>query len=310
MPNKIYIIGHKSPDLDSVAAAIAYADLKNKLENTNKYVPRVSGEINRETKYALEKFGFSAPEILNSAVGENLILVDHNEASQSPDGIAEAKILEILDHHKLDFKYIEPIKVLIEPWGASCSIIFDLFEKNNIAVEPKLAELMLAAILIDTVITKSPTCTEIDKKIIAKLSNISGIADWQAFGMELFKVRASVSELTAEQIIKSDFKDFNFKAGKLGIGQVETVDLNDFSAREVELLNALTELKNKESYNSVVLFITDIIKEGSKFFVATSNQAKIEEALGAKLENGVVYIPGIISRKKQVLPKFTEVFDK
>ncbi|MDD4332543.1 MAG: manganese-dependent inorganic pyrophosphatase [Patescibacteria group bacterium] len=310
MSQSIFIIGHKSPDLDSVAAAIAYADLKNKLENTSKYAPRVAGEINRETKYALEKFGFNAPEILANAASENLILVDHNEAIQSSDGIAEAKILEIIDHHKVDFKYAEPIKVLIEPWGASCSIIFNEFKKNNIAFDKNLAGLMLSAVLVDTVITKSPTCTEIDKTIIEELSRIAEIDDWKNFGMEIFKVRASVSELTAEQIIKSDFKDFNYKSGKVGIGQVETVDLNDFGAREDELMKALVDLKNKEGYQGVILFITDIIQEGSKFFVAIDDLEKMEEALGAKLENGKVYIPGIISRKKQVLPKFSEVFDK
>jgi manganese-dependent inorganic pyrophosphatase len=310
MLNKIFIVGHKSPDLDSVAAAIAYAELGKKLNSEIEYVAAAAGELNKETIFALEKFGFDQPEILENIGGKDLILVDHNEASQSPDGIGEAKIIEILDHHKLDFKYNEPIKVLIQPWGASCSIVFDLFEKNNIIPEKKLAGLMLSAILVDTVITKSPTCTEIDKKIIEKLSKIAGVADWRIFGMELFKIRASVSELSAEQIIKSDFKDFNFKAGKVGIGQVETVDLNDFSAREEELLSALADLKNKEAYQSVILFITDIIKEGSKFFVATEDQARVEKALGAKLENSMVYIKGVISRKKQVLPKFTEVFDK
>jgi manganese-dependent inorganic pyrophosphatase len=307
---KIYIVGHKSPDLDSVAAAIAYAELAKKLNTEIEYIAASAGELNKETIYALEKFGFAKPEILNDASGQNLILVDHNEAQQSPDGIAEAKIIEILDHHKLDFKYAEPIKITIQPWGASCSIVFAEFVKQNIAIEKNLAGLMLSAILVDTVITKSPTCTEKDKEIIAKLAEISGIADWQTFGMELFKVRASVSELSAEQIIKSDFKDFNFKAGKFGIGQVETVDLNDFASREMELLAAVNDLKKKEGYAGVVLFITDIIKEGSKFFVTADDLAKVEDALGAKLENNIVYIPGIISRKKQVAPKFMEVFDK
>jgi manganese-dependent inorganic pyrophosphatase len=310
MENKIYIVGHKSPDLDSVAAAVAYSELGKKLNPEVDYIPASSGDLNKETIYVLEKFGFSEPEILNDATSKNLILVDHNEAQQSPDGIAEAKIIEILDHHKVDFKYAEPIKINIQPWGASCSIVFNEFEKNNIKVEKKLASLMMAAILIDTVITKSPTCTEKDKEIIEKLANISGISDWRTFGMELFKMRASVSELSAEQIIKSDFKDFNFKSGKFGIGQVETVDLDDFASRETELLAAVEDLKKKEGYAGIVLFITDIIKEGSRFFVAADDLVKVEEVLGAKLENNTVYIPGIISRKKQVAPKFMEIFDK
>ena len=128
--------------------------------------------------------------------------------------------------------------------------------------------------------------------------------------MELFKIRSTVKELTAAGIIKSDFKDFNFKAGKFGIGQIETVDLEEFSGREDELISELKKLKQSNGYHTVVLFMTDIIKEGSRFLIATDEPEKVEIALGVKLENSQVYIPGILSRKKQVAPKFTEVFDK
>jgi manganese-dependent inorganic pyrophosphatase len=169
---------------------------------------------------------------------------------------------------------------------------------------------MLSAALVDTVITKSPTTTDKDRVIIEKLAKISGINNWQEYGMELFKVRSTVQELSDEKIIKSDFKDFNFKAGKFGIGQVETVDLEEFSGREEKLINELKKIKDSGNYHTVVLFITDIIKEGSKFLIETDDQEKVEIALDSKLQNCQVYIPGILSRKKQVAPKFTAVFDK
>ena len=212
--------------------------------------------------------------------------------------------------HKIDFKYFEPIKFISYPWGSSCSIVASQFLQDNIELDVNLAGLLLAGILIDTVITKSPTCTETDKELIGKLAQISGIEDWRHFGMELFIVRAAVNHLTASEIIKGDFKDFNFKAGKVGIGQVETVDLDEFVSKEEELVSELKKIQEENNYHSVVLFITDILKEGSKFFVATRDQEKIEEALGAKLENNRVYINGVISRKKQVTPKLTEVLDK
>jgi len=308
MENIIYVIGHKSPDLDSVAGAISYANLKNKLENTEKYVPACAGEINLVTKFVLEKFGFPVPEILNAETAE-VILVDHNDASQRFSESESVKIVEILDHHKFDFKSAEPITITVLPWGSSNSIIYKKYTENNIAIDKNLSGLMLSAILDDTVITKSPTCTEIDKKFITELSELSGIADWQSYGIEMFKKKSNVADKSADEIIKIDFKDFNFKAGKFGIGQVETVDLNEFNGREDELMTAVAGLKQKEDYAGVVLFITDIIQEGSKFFVAVDDSVKTEEALGAKLENGQVYIPGILSRKKQVLPKFTELFD-
>jgi manganese-dependent inorganic pyrophosphatase len=181
---------------------------------------------------------------------------------------------------------------------------------KKIKIEKNLAGLILAAVLVDTVITKSPTCTEIDQEIIAKLSKLAGIKDWQAFGMEIFKVRGAVSEMSAEQIVKNDFKDFEFKAGKFGIGQVETVDLGDFITKEPAIMAELAKLQATGGYHSVVLFITDILKEGSKFLVATKDEPAMEKALDGKLHMGKIYIDGIMSRKKQVVPMISEVFDK
>lgn len=306
----IFVIGHKSPDLDSVAAAISFSNLKNQLENTDKYKPEIAEEINLETKYVLEKTLFPIPEIINDATDKSFILVDHNEDGQSPNNIKQAKILEILDHHKLNFAYCEPIPVLIKAWGSSCSIIFEEYQKNNIAINKNLATLMLSAILVDTVITKSPTCTSKDIEIIEKLSVLADIKDWKEYGMEIFKVRSSVSKLTAEQIIKSDFKDFAFKTGKFGIGQVETVNLDEIKEKSEELISAMNTIKNGGDYHSVVLAITDIINEGSLFFVSSDDNDGFNKAFSAKLENHQAYIPGIISRKKQITPKLSEVFDK
>lgn len=306
----IYIIGHKSPDLDSVAAAISYARYKNSIEQTDRYLPAVTGEINPETKFVLDKYGLEAPEKIDNAAGKEVILVDHNEMLQAADGTAEAKVTEILDHHKVDFKNAEPIHITVRPWGASCTIIADLFLKNNIEIEADIASIMLAAILVDTVITKSPTCTDKDKQIIEALSEKAGISDWRSFGFDIFKIRASVYKLSAPEIIKSDFKDFNFKQGKFGIGQVETVDLQEFKAKEAAIIDELENTKASGNYHSVLLFITDIINEGSKVLAVSDEQAKLGEALGGQFENNAAYIPGIVSRKKQVVPKINEVFDK
>jgi manganese-dependent inorganic pyrophosphatase len=308
MQDKIYIIGHKSPDLDSVAAAISYANLKNILEETNRYVPAVAGEANKETKYILGKLSLPEPIKLDSISGKNVILVDHNEVTQSADGISEANVIEIFDHHKLDFRGKDPITVTIKPWGSSCTMIASLYMEKTVAIPVDCASLMLSAILVDTVITKSPTCTETDRNIIEVLSGIANIGDWQEFGMELFKVRSDISEYTNVDIIKSDFKDFILNGNKFGIGQVETADLGQFTLREEELLKEMENIYKNEGYHSVVLFLTDIINVGSKFLVVSSEPEKVEQALGAKLESKKVYIPGIISRKKQVAPKFSEIF--
>jgi manganese-dependent inorganic pyrophosphatase len=310
MQDKIYIIGHKSPDLDSVAGAIAYAELKNKLENTNKYQAVAAGEMNKETAFILNKISMIAPEIITNISKKDVILVDHNEFIQAVDGVEEANIIEVLDHHKVDFRYSKPIAFKVLPWGASCSIVAHGYLSSNVAIDKNMALLMLSAILVDTVITKSPTCTDFDKAIIEKLSQIAEIQNWQDFGMEIFKVRSDVNKLSDDGIIKSDFKDFVLKTGKFGIGQVETVDLNDFAGREDDLIAGLEKIRTEGAYHSVVLFLTDIIKEGSLFLVSSLDEDKLAEALGQRLVDHRVYIDGILSRKKQVAPKFNEVFDK
>ena len=306
----IYVIGHKSPDLDSVAAAIALADLKNKLSASSDYVPAIAEDINKETAYILNKFGVTVPEKLNDLAGKEVVLVDHNEESQILDGGREAKIVGVWDHHKIVFKCDAPIEFRVLPWGSTNTIIARHYFCKDIKLEKSLATVMLAAILVDTVITKSPTCTDYDKEMIAQLSVVAGIEDWKAFGMEIFKVRGAVSEMSAADIIANDYKDFNFKAGKFGIGQIETVDLNDFASREDELLVSLAKLKSEGGYHSVILFITDIMKEGSKFLVATDDIELMNKALKSELVDNKIYIEGIMSRKKQVVPMMTEIFDK
>ncbi len=306
----IYVIGHKSPDLDSVASAIALADLKNKLSASNDYVPAIAEDINKETAYCLEKFGIAVPERLESLEGKEVVLVDHNEESQILGGGVGANIVGVWDHHKIAFKCDAPIEFRSLPWGSTSTIIARHYFCKDVKLEKGLAGLLLSAVLVDTVITKSPTCTEYDKEVIGQLAAAAEIEDWKEFGMEIFKIRGAVSQMSDEAIIKNDFKDFDFKAGKFGIGQIETVDLNDFADREEALLAQLSKMQADGGYHSVILFITDIIKEGSKFLVATSDKSAIEQALKDKLEDNKVYISGILSRKKQVVPMMTEVFDK
>ncbi len=309
MSNKIYVIGHKSPDLDSVIGAISYANLKNKIENTDIYEPAIAGNLNEETKHVLIKTKLKMPVLLDDLREKKIIMVDHNEFSQAVSGIEKAEILEVLDHHKINFQYDYPISFKTAPLGASCSLVFKEYNKHSIVIKENLALAMLSAVLVDTVITKSPTCTETDKEIIEDLASLANINDWKNYGIELFKIRSSVEKLKADEIIKSDFKEFNAKEGKIGIAQVETVDLSSFKDRKIELLKALNDLKEKENYHTVILFITDIIKEGSLFLISSKEKEKIDQAFNVEFIDNTCYINGIISRKKQVVPKIKAVFN-
>lgn len=310
MPETIFVIGHKSPDLDSVTAAINYANLKNQIENSDRYQAAIAGEINKVTEFILDRFSVQKPAILDDASGKSLILVDHNEFTQAAQGIETARITEILDHHKLNFSYPEPIRADIWPLGSSNSIIFQKYIESGIDIDAKTASLMLAAILDDTVITKSPTCTEIDKDIIETLAGMTGIEDWKGFGIEMFKAKSAFGKMSEIEIIKSDFKDFSMKSGKIGIGQVETVDLGDFTDRVPAIIKELDLMRSGGEYHTTALFITDIINEGSLFLVSSGNTSEIGQAFAAKIEANSAYLPGIISRKKQIIPKFSEALDK
>lgn len=307
MSKKIYVIGHKSPDLDSVAAAISFANHQNQIDKARTYIPAVAGELNQLTKYVLEKFGIDKPELLTDAVDKKIILVDHNEEAQRVMG---GEIVGILDHHKMNFSNSNPIRINIWPLGSSNSIIYKIYKWNNIEISKSLAGLMLSAVLDDTVITKSPTCTEEDKTIIGELSKLAGIDDWKEYGIEMFKVKASVSQMSDAEIVKMDYKDFEMKAGKFGIGQVETVDLSDFKSREDTLLAEIEKIREAGNYHSVILFITDIMKGGSQFLISSSDESALAEAFGTNFENHRAYVEGIMSRKKQVVPAVTEKFDK
>jgi len=307
MSDIIHIIGHKSPDLDSVATAVCYAYLKNKIDSTNEYVAKRAGDANVETKCLFEKFGVAMPELLSDATDKKIILVDHNEKEQTIDGSEKSEIVEIVDHHKMKFEYGRPIFIHIEPIGATCTIVFKMFKHRKVELPKELASIMLAAILVDTVITKSPTCTDRDVQAIKELSEIVGV-DYQEFGMEIFKVRADVFGLSPEEILVNDYKDFDIHGNKIGIGQIETVDLGEFDSLKESLFEAIKNKKESGDYHTVILFITDILKEGSQFLVASNEPEKFEQAFNCKLENNECYLDGILSRKKQVVPPLMEVF--
>uniref|UniRef100_A0A7C1JCK6 inorganic diphosphatase n=1 Tax=Ammonifex degensii TaxID=42838 RepID=A0A7C1JCK6_9THEO len=297
--SEVYVIGHKAPDTDTVCSAIVYAGIKG-------YKPARPGELNEETAYVLEYFKVPAPELLTNAAGKKLVLVDHNEPAQVVDGADQAEIIEVVDHHKMNFVCNTPIYIHVEPVGSTATVIakhhMDQIENN-----PTSAGLLLAAILSDTVIFKSPTTTEEDKKIAAELAKIAGIADVQSFGIDIKKAKASIKGKPIADVIHVDFKDFDFGGKKVGIGQTEVVDINEVYERKDEVVKYLNELKASKGYAMVVFIATDIIKEGSELYFA-GDAAMMEKAFGKKPEGNSMWLQGVMSRKKQVAPPLEKAF--
>lgn len=303
----VYVVGHKSPDTDSVASAIAYAELKKAMGVDA--VAAMQGEMNPEVQMVLEKFGFSAPEKLTDGAGKKLILVDHSDIAQAPDNIGDAEIIEIVDHHKIgDITTNNPIFFCAMPVGCTGTVIKMLYEMNNIAIPANIAGIMLASILSDTVLFKSPTTTDSDKEACEGLAKIAGVTDMEGLAMEMFKAKSAVAGVPAKDLIFRDYKDFDMKGNKVGCGQLELVDLSLVADVRDELLSALKEVKAEGGRHTVLLMLTDIMKEGTDLMVVSDDASFVEKAYNVKIDGPTVWIDGMMSRKKQTIPPLQAAF--
>ncbi len=304
-----YIFGHINPDSDSIVGAIALAYLKNRLNE--EAVVTKQGEISPETRFILEKFDLNEPELKTSYANEDVYLVDFSDLAQAPKDIKEANIKGIVDHHKLgDITTSSPLECWIRPVGSSNTVIKEMFDYYGVEIPKNLAGAMMCAILSDTVIFKSPTCTKLDTKIVKELAKIAGIEDFKALGMEMFLVKSEVEGASARELLTRDYKDFDMGGKKVGIGQLEVVDLSIFDDKKEMLFEDMKKLKDEEGRHTVLLLLSDIIKEGSQLLVVSDEPSLVEEAFGVKLEDNQVWLPKVLSRKKQVVPFLQKAFEK
>ncbi|TMM43880.1 manganese-dependent inorganic pyrophosphatase [Colwellia ponticola] len=307
MPN--YVVGHKIPDSDSICSAIALSYLKTTLgEDT---VPARLGELTPETMFILDKFGFEQPELKTSYAGEGVYIVDHSDIELAPDDIDKATILGIIDHHKLgDLTTTSPLEIWVRPVGCTNTIIKMMYDFHNVEIPKNIAGAMLCAILSDTVIFKSPTCTTADIKCVEALAEIAGIEDFKELGMEMFRVKSAVAGTPIRELVQRDFKDFNMNGHKVGIGQLEVIDLSVFDEIKEALYADIAVLKDEGNRHSVFLLLTDIMKEGSELLIASDSDTLAEQAFGVVPKDGKAWLAGVLSRKKQVVPPLQEIFIK
>jgi len=312
---KVYVVGHMNPDTDSVCSAIVFAYLLNRWKENGlvkiegEAVPAIQGEPNPETKFVLEKFGVSIPEIVEDVENKTVALVDFSEKAQAPKNIEKAEIIAIVDHHKIgDITTPNPILFVNLPVGCTATVLKKLFDWTGIEIPKELAGLMLSSILSDTVIFKSATTTELDKEVARELAEIAGVENIEEFGVEIKAKLSAIDELSARDIILRDFKDFDMSGNKVGIGQIELVDLKLVENRKNEILEELKKMKEEKGYHTIALMLTDIMKEGTELLVVTDDASVIEKAFGKKLEGNSVWLDGVMSRKKQVVPPLENAF--
>lgn len=299
----ILTFGHQNPDTDTITSALVMADLQRALGKDIEAVRL--GDINGETEYALNKFGVEAPRLIKSLDKEEVILVDHNEFQQSAPGIEEATILMVVDHHRIaNFETAGPLYYRAEPVGCTATILRKMYKESDVEIKPEIAGLMLSAIISDTLLFKSPTCTDEDVKAAEALAEIANI-DLQSYGLEMLKAGASTKDKTAEELLNIDAKSFAMGEHEVRVAQVNTVDIDEVLARQDELEQAINAETAQEGYALFVLVVTDILNSNSKVLALGQQQPAVEKAFNVALDQNTALLEGVVSRKKQVVPQLT-----
>ena len=305
----VCVVGHSSPDTDSVTSAIAFAALLKAQGTDAKACMQSDAEgLNPESKLVLERFGLSVPEKISDAAGKKLALVDFSDLAQGPANLGKAEVVAIVDHHKIgDVTTNSPILFRAEPVGCTGTVLNKMFKDAGVAIPKDVAGGMLAAILSDTVNFKSPTCTPDDKAAVADLKAVSGVSDTDALFMDMLKAKSAVAGVSAKDLLFRDYKDFDMKGQKVGVGQLELATLDQVADVRDELMAAMAEVK-ADGRHSVLLMLTDVVKEGTDLVVLSDDVALIEKAFNGKLKNSCMWIDGMMSRKKQTIPNLQAAF--
>lgn len=303
---KTLIFGHKNPDTDTITSAIAYAELKSKLGADVEAVRL--GEVNSETQFALSYFGFEAPRLVEKVAEEvkDVILVDHNERQQSAGDIDKVRVLEVIDHHRIaNFETAGPLYFRAEPVGCTATILNKLYKENGVAIRREVAGLMLSAIVSDSLLFKSPTCTEQDVAAARELAEIAGV-NAEVYGLDMLKAGADLSDKSIAQLISLDAKEFVMGSYKVEIAQVNAVDVNDVLNRQAELEGALNEIIAAKGLDLFLLVVTDILNNDSIGLALGSKADAVEKAFNVTLEDNKALLEGVVSRKSQIVPVLTE----
>lgn len=303
---KILIFGHKSPDTDSITSSLVMENFEKKLGNDNVKACRL-GEINKETQYVLNYLGIEAPELISDVEdGQDVILVDHNSFLQTVPNIEKANILKVIDHHCIsDFCIKYPTYVRTEAIGCTESILYKLYKENNVEIDKKIATLMLSAIISDTLLFKSPTCTKEDIEIANELAKIAEL-DANTYGLDMLKAGTDLTGFSAKDILFIDAKETSLKDVKSIIAQVNTACIDDVMKFKTDLEAEMNKIIEEKDLGLFVLAITDIINSNSQAIVLGKRADIVEKSYNVTLENNTALLKGIVSRKKQMVPIMTE----
>lgn len=310
--SKVLVFGHANPDTDSIASAISYAYLLN--QTGHEATAYALGAPSEETQFALDHFGVAAPKVIEKAAevadaDTILALVDHNEAQQSLPDRGDYRIWSVVDHHRIaNIETVEPLNYRAETVGCTSTILYKMYNEQGVDIPKDMAGMMLSAVISDTLLMKSPTCTPEDEAAIIALAALAGV-DYNTYGLDLLKAGTNLSAKSCEELLDLDAKSFPMGNATVRIAQVNTVDVNDVLTRKAELTELMQKNSEKEDYDLFVLLITNILDSNSTALITGSETAKVESAFGVTVTDGLAELAGVVSRKKQVVPPLTKAFE-
>ncbi|MDR0199498.1 MAG: manganese-dependent inorganic pyrophosphatase [Streptococcaceae bacterium] len=313
MSDKILVFGHQNPDSDAIGSSMSYSYLCNhrKFGQLNTEVVAL-GEPNEETQFVLDYFGVKAPRVIKRVQDEGVdtvILTDHNEFQQSAEDIAEVTIYGVVDHHRIaNFQTASPLFMDVQPVGSASSIVYRQFVRDGVEIPRELAGLMLAGLISDTLLLKSPTTHPTDLPVADALAKIAGV-DLQEFGLAMLKAGTNLASKDGDTLIDIDAKTFELNGSKVRVAQVNTVDIDEVLARRDELETAITNAIKANGYSDFVLMVTDILESNSEIIELGEHPELVEKAFHFELKDHHAFLAGAVSRKKQVVPQLTEAFE-
>lgn len=307
---KTLIFGHKNPDTDTICSALAYADLKEKL-GVNAEPARL-GAVNNETRFALDYFNAEAPKLIEKA-GEDVkevILVDHNEFQQSVENIQDVRIAEVIDHHRVsNFETKEPLYFRAEPVGCTATILNKMYKENGADLPKDIAGLLLSAIISDSLLLKSPTCTQEDSDAAYELADIAGV-NLESYGLDMLKAGADLSDKSVSEFLTMDAKEFSMNGAKVEIAQINAVDIGQIYEKQTEIETEIERIMEEKGLELFLFVVTDILNNDSEVLAMGDAQGNVESAFGEPLDNNRALLKGVVSRKKQIVTKLTDEFSK
>lgn len=305
---KKLIFGHKNPDTDTICSALAYGSLKSQIGDDVEAVRL--GSINKETEYALKYANVAPPRLIDKLDDDvkEVILVDHNEFQQSVDNIRDVTITEVIDHHRIaNFETSEPLYMRVEAVGCTATIIAKMFHEHQVEFSKQDALLLLSAIISDTLLFKSPTCTKEDEVIAKILAEIAQI-DLNEYGLNMLKAGTDLGDKTVAELLSMDAKEFTMGDAKVEIAQVNAVDISELYEQQAALEVEMNKIIAEKELDLFLLVVTDIINSNSEVLALGNSSGNVEQAFEVELLANRALLQGVVSRKKQIVTKLGETF--